>query len=96
MTISKALAPLCVRKTRTPLTAPFASPSSLVPSRVTLPSTPGTRRFFSRMLAKVPRTITSWFPRRAPYELKSFFSTPCAINHFPAGLEAGMLPAGEM
>ena len=37
-TISKALAPLCVRKTRTPLTAPFASPSSLVPSRVTLNS----------------------------------------------------------
>ena len=35
-------------------------------STVTPPSTPGTMRFLMRTLAKVPRTITSWFPRRAP------------------------------
>ena len=40
------------------------------------PSTPGTRWLRSRTLAKVPRTITSWLPRRAPYELKSFGSMP--------------------
>src|SRR5205823_2603633 len=34
-------------------------------SRVTPPSTPGTIRFLMRTLAKVPRTITSWFPRLA-------------------------------
>jgi hypothetical protein len=33
------------------------------------PSTPGSMRFFRRMLAKVPRTMTSWLPRRAPYWL---------------------------
>ena len=30
------------------------------------PSTPGTIWFVMRMLAKVPRIITSWLPRRAP------------------------------
>src|SRR5512144_95432 len=59
------------------------------------PSTPGSMRLRRRMLAKVPRIITSWLPRRAPYELKSLRSTPCASSHFPAGLAAGMLPAGE-
>ena len=48
------------------------------------------------MLAKVPRTMTWWFPRREPYELKSTFSTPLEIRYWPAGLAAGMLPAGEM
>ena len=60
------------------------------------PSVPGTISLRRRMFANVPRIITSWLPRRAPYELKSFFSTPCAISHLPAGLAAGMLPAGEM
>jgi hypothetical protein len=30
------------------------------------PSTPGTSSFFKRMLASVPRTITSSLPRREP------------------------------
>ena len=38
----------------------------------------GTSRFRSRTLANVPRIITSWCPRRDPYELKSFCSTPCS------------------
>ena len=33
---------------------------------VTPPSTPGTSWLRSRMLAKVPRIITSWLPRRLP------------------------------
>ncbi len=48
------------------------------------------------MFANVPRTITSWLPRRAPYELKSLGSTPSAIRYFAAGLFFAMLPAGEM
>ena len=48
------------------------------------------------MFANVPRIITSWCPRRAPYELNSLVGTPCAISHFPAGLAAGIEPAGEM
>ena len=35
------------------------------------PSVPGASWFRRRMLANVPRTITSSLPRRAPYELKS-------------------------
>ena len=34
--------------------------------RVTPPSVPGASRFRSRTFANVPRTITSWLPRRAP------------------------------
>ena len=60
------------------------------------PSVPGASSLRRRMFANVPRIITSWLPRRAPYELKSFFSTPCSTSHLPAGLDAGMLPAGEM
>src|SRR6185437_5812672 len=60
------------------------------------PSVPGASSLRSRMLAKVPRIITSWLPRRDPYELKPDGFTPCAISHFPAGLDAGMEPAGEM
>jgi site-specific recombinase XerD len=41
----------------------------------------------------VPRIITSWLPRRAPYELKSEVGTPCSISHFPAVLVAGIDPA---
>src|SRR5258708_4879771 len=48
------------------------------------------------MLANVPRTITSWLPRREPYELKSEAATPCSIRYLPAGLVALIEPAGEM
>jgi hypothetical protein len=48
------------------------------------------------MLAKVPRIMTSWLPRRAPYELKSRGCTPRLIRYFAAGLVLEMLPAGEM
>ena len=34
--------------------------------QVTPPSIPGVRRFLMRTLAKVPRIITSWLPRRLP------------------------------
>jgi hypothetical protein len=37
------------------------------------------------MLPNVPRIITSWWPRRAPYELKSNGDTPCSWSHWPAG-----------
>jgi hypothetical protein len=30
------------------------------------PSTPGNIKFLMRTLAKVPRIMTSWLPRRAP------------------------------
>src|SRR6185312_644588 len=60
------------------------------------PSVPGASSLRSRILAKVPRIITSWLPRRDPYELKPDGFTPCAISHLPAGLDAGMEPAGEM
>src|SRR5438309_504097 len=63
---------------------------------VTPPSTRGTNWLRSRMLANVPRIITSWLPRRDPYELKSRFSTPCDARYAPAG-ESGLIePAGEM
>ena len=48
------------------------------------------------MFANVPRIITSWLPRRAPYELKSAGATPFEIRYLPAGLSAGIEPAGEM
>src|SRR4051812_2541968 len=60
------------------------------------PSTPGTSWFLRRTLANVPRIITSWWPRRAPYWLKSFGSTPWSIRNLPAGESFLMLPAGEM
>ena len=60
------------------------------------PSVPGASWLRRRTFANVPRTITSWLPRRAPYELKSRGSTPCSISHCPAGVDARMLPAGEM
>ncbi len=37
-------------------------------------------RLRMRMLAKVPRIITSWLPRRAPKELKSRGATPCSCR----------------
>src|SRR5207249_5724630 len=65
-------------------------------SAVQPPSVPGTISLRRRMFANVPRIMTSWLPRRAPYELKSLRVTPCSISHFPAGEDGGMLPAGEM
>ena len=49
------------------------------------PSFSSTSALRSRMLPNVPRIITSWCPRRAPYELKSSGATPCAWSHGPAG-----------
>ena len=54
------------------------------------------RRLRRRTLAKVPRIITSWLPRREPYELKSRTSTPFSISQRPAGLSFLIAPAGEM
>src|SRR6202521_1346754 len=48
------------------------------------------------MLPNVPRTITSWLPRRAPELLKSGRCTPRSIKYLPAGLSTGIAPAGEM
>ena len=48
------------------------------------------------MLPKVPRTSTSCWPRRAPYELNSSGPTPCAWSHWPAGDHGAIDPAGEM
>src|SRR5512140_2143661 len=56
----------------------------------------GTIRFLMRTLANVPRIITSWLPRREPYELKSAFVTLFSISQRPAGEESLMDPAGEM
>src|SRR5918998_2123350 len=64
--------------------------------RVTPPSVPGASWLRSRMLANVPRIITSWLPRRDPFELKSPRCTPCEVRYWPAG-ESGLIePAGEM
>src|ERR671917_170001 len=60
------------------------------------PSTPGTSWLRSRMFANVPRIITSWLPRRDPYELNSCRGTPCSARYRPAG-ESGLIElAGEM
>src|SRR5881397_1809716 len=48
------------------------------------------------MFANVPRMSTSWFPRRVPYWLKSTGFTPFETRYCPAGLAAGIAPAGEM
>src|ERR671918_807110 len=63
---------------------------------VTLPSASGVSRFRNRMFANVPRIITSWCPRRAPYELKSRGSTPRSISHSPAGEVRAIEPARLM
>ena len=54
--------------------------SACVKSRVTPPSVPGASLLRRRMFANVPRIITSWLPRRDPYELKSRRSTPCSVR----------------
>ena len=48
------------------------------------------------MLPNVPRIITSWWPRRDPYELKSRGATLRSWSHSPAGDQAAIEPAGEM
>ena len=48
-----------------------SSPRRRAGAPSTCPRVPGTSWLRSRTLANVPRTITSWLPRRAPYELKS-------------------------
>ena len=48
------------------------------------------------MFANVPRVITRSFPRLEPYELKSRGWTPLAMRYLPAGLSAGIDPAGEI
>ena len=61
------------------------------------PSVPGASSLRSRMFANVPRIITSWFPRRAPYELNSRRRRPRAPWRYrPAGESALIEPAGEM
>ena len=60
------------------------------------PSVPSTSRLRSRMLPNVPRIITSWWPRRAPYWLNSTGETPCSWSHVPAGDQAAIEPAGLM
>ena len=53
-------------------------------------------KFLMRILAKVPRIMISWLPRRVPYWLKSAGWTPRDIKYCPAGESFLMLPAGEM
>src|SRR5439155_21288367 len=60
------------------------------------PSVPGASSLRRRILANVPRIITSWFPRLAPYELNSPGGTPCSWRYRPAGESALIEPAGEM
>ena len=48
------------------------------------------------MLAKVPRIITSWLPRREPYELKSRARRRAPRGSAPAGESSLIEPAGEM
>ena len=48
------------------------------------------------MLAKVPRIITSWLPRRVPYWLKSAAPPGARSGYLPAGDAALIEPAGEM
>ena len=55
-------------------------------SRPRLPSASALRR---RMLPNVPRTITSWLPRRAPNVLKSRGSTPCSAGSGRRACRAG-------
>ena len=62
---------------------------------MTPPSVPGASWLRRRMLANVPRIITSWLPRRAPYELKSSGATSCCIRYLPAGLVFGIDAGGR-
>jgi len=55
-----------------------------------------TNLFTILTLAKVPLAITRSFPLLAPYELKSFCSTPLSTNHFAAAEVLAIFPAGEI
>src|ERR1700680_2661083 len=59
------------------------------------PSVSGASLLRRRTLANVPRTITSWLPRREPYELKSVGFTPWSTRYLPAGPFNLIEPAGE-
>ena len=50
---------------------------------------PATSWFLSRMFANVPRIITSWLPRREPYELKSAARRRARIEIVPGGAVLG-------
>ena len=58
-------------------------------ARVHVPSEPGTSRLRSRTFANVPRTITSWLPRREPYELKSR-ALDAVLDQVAAGRRVGL------
>ena len=58
------------------------------------PSTPGTSWLRSRMFANVPRIITSWLPRREPYELKSLL-VDAVFGEVLAGGRVGLDGAGR-
>ena len=60
------------------------------------PSLPSASRLRRRMLANVPRIITSWWPRRAPYELNSSGATLRSWSQSPAGDQGAIEPAGLM
>ena len=60
---------------------------------VHVPSEPGTSWLRRRTLANVPRTITSWLPRRAPYELKSA-ALDAVLDEVRAGRRVGLDRAG--
>src|SRR6185295_14047329 len=71
--------------------------NSVTPPSSREPSGPGgIIRFLIRTLANVPRIITSWLPRREPYELKSALVTPFSFSQIPAGDDSLIAPAGEM
>ena len=59
------------------------------------PSRPSASALRRRMLANVPRIITSCWPRRAPYELNSSGPTPWACSHWPAGDVGGDRAGGR-
>src|SRR5690625_1820808 len=60
------------------------------------PSVPGASILRIRILANVPRIITSWFPRRDPYELKCLGETPLSCKYCPAGTFIPIAPDGEI
>ena len=79
-------------------TAPRRRRSSL-PRRTgrapsTCPPMPGTSRLRSRTFANVPRTITSWLPRRDPYELNAR-ALDAVVDEVLPGRAVGLDRAGR-
>src|SRR3712207_7981875 len=70
-------------------------PRSTLFPYTTLFRSPGASWLRRRMFANVPRIITSWFPRREPYELNSRGSTPCSCRYRPAGESFLIAPRSE-